>query len=246
MAEHGVRQPLQNKQPLSIIIPTAGYSHLSDCLASLSYLKNDITVHIVRTGNSWAEAVNHGIAMSSGDVILMDDDVRLTHKSRIMECIEKYGPYADILGFKLVFENKRIQHAGGMYRSGMIHHRCYNQIDIGQADFPQYVCHVTTSLAYIKRSVIDKIGVMGIYPKIKHFEDVEYSFRAIKAGFKILFTPGEAIHLETQTKSQTQDYMLEKEGLNEIIGPYLNDDSFTYIIEDLPRPYEQIQPVQLA
>ena len=66
------------------------------------------------------------------------------------------------------------------------HPKDYNEIDHGQYDFVKEVTAVGGATMIVKRSVIEKIGGSD-----EHFfygpDDVDYCFRAGKAGFKIVY-----------------------------------------------------------
>ncbi len=164
----------------------------------------------------------------------MDDDIRLLPESLLKK------PWildADIVGFKLLLPTQRIQHAGGIYQQGEITHRGYGQIDMGQFKEPQYVCHVTTSMAFIKRKVFEKIGLFAEdYPGLQ-FEDVDFSFRALKAGFKILYWPSPVIHLESQTKRTLPEFNERfLDNYVELKRRYLNGE-FINILMEYPKHY---------
>lgn len=186
---------------IDVIIPTLGKEHAIDAFKTLYHLPFPIRLHVITEGENWAQAINIGLERSTNDVLIMDDDVRLLPET--FSLFTNYKDKADILGFKLLFKDKRIQHAGGWYSNGRLGH-----IGFGERfgfDSPYYVFHCTASLLYIKRHVIEKIGHMNEFPG-QQFEDVDFSIRAIKEGFKILYIPSEAYHLESASKGQDTDF----------------------------------------
>lgn len=157
---------------------------------------------IATAGDGWVGAVNSALGLSDRDVLLMDDDVVLI--PGVFNSLEENFQKADIFGFKLLYPNGiTIQHAGGVVDRFMFTHRYYNWQDIGQAEVPMYMAHCTASLLYIKRGVIDIIGGMQKLSDYgRQFEDVDFSFRALLAGFNIMYLPGGAIHYESNTKGK--------------------------------------------
>lgn len=224
---------------VEIIIPTLGHikktAHPYSCFERLRHVPWPSRLHVITGGRSWAEAINIGLAQTDGesDVILMDDDVFL--RPDTFSDLESNYDAADIFGFKLLFADGRIQHAGGIFRGGM-GHIGFGEVDGGQYDEPAYVCHVTTSLTYIKRHVINELKGMALLPGVQ-FEDVDWSLRALKANFRILYLPGAAVHLESATKKfmpQFQEKMAE--AVAEVGRRHLSSDSFRALLETYPRP----------
>jgi len=198
-------------------------------------------LHLIYEGATWAQAVNIGIDESKepGDFLIMDDDVFLREET--FSLVEKHYNDADIFGFKLLFPDNRIQHAGGFVDGDAVTHFGYGGRPELYPD-PQYVAHVTTSLVYIKRHVIDKLGGMAIDIPGVQMEDVDFSFRALKAGFRILYLPGTAIHLESATKRNIFGTDFEnriKEAHSEIVLRHLNDEPFKQILGGFPKPLEE-------
>lgn len=190
---------------VTVVIPSKREPQLETAMASLEHLPFPYTVFISDGPGGWAKAVNEGIMMreEGGDVLLMDDDVELT--SHTFHRFNEYYDKADIFGFKLLFQDGSIQHAGGHIaytymghygRGG--HYRAFSR--------PMYVMHCTASLLYIKNHVFDRIGLMDVFPGMQ-FEDVDFSLRAINDGMSILYLPNIAYHHESLTKS--------KEGMKE-------------------------------
>ena len=195
---------------VDVIIPSKGKLNLAPLIASLRYLPFDWRLHLILEGNTWPEAVNSGIAESKYDIVLMDDDVVLMPDT-FKELNNDYKN-ADIFGFKLLFPDGSLQHAGGFIENGKIGHRGFKE-DADQYEKKEYVDHVTTSLCYIKRKVIKKLGGMATdYPGYQ-FEDVDFNIRAKRAGFKIRYLPQTAIHFESATKKQDPEFQ-DKLNLN--------------------------------
>ena len=223
-----------------LIMPTRGEDHLLRALESLHHIPFGIRFHLISAGDDWPEAVNIGLKDSCMDVILMDDDVVLW-KSTFDGFFQKYYNMADIFGFKLLYPTGEIQHAGAFVRNGTIGHIGWKCEDDGHFDEPYYVCHVTTSLVYIKRHVIEEIGGMAEdYPGMS-FEDVDFSFRALKAGFKILYVPQPAYHLESATKKKMPDFERKMlEARKELDKRHLDDPAFARMVESYPEEIKQI------
>lgn len=221
---------------VDLIIPTLKRGHVFQCLSNLSCIPWPYRLFLVTEGNTWAEAINIGLKETSGenDVILMDDDVFVTVDS--FKSLDAHYLEADIFGFKLLFPNGRIQHAGGFYQDGMIGHIAHGMENHSAFNAPYYVCHATTSLIYIKRHVLDKLkGMAEDIPGVQ-MEDVDFSFRALKSGFKIMYLPDPAIHMESATKKDFPEFR-ENIGVafREIEKRHLRDYDFVSELNSFPK-----------
>lgn len=228
--------------PVDIIIPTLRRTHAFSCFDKLHNVPWPYKLHVITTGKTWAEAINIGLKQSDkrNDVILMDDDVFITPETFLG--MSEYMDDADIFGFKLIFPGGEIQHAGGIVREENIGHIGFQEEDKGQFDKPYYVCHATTSLIYIKRHVLDAIGGMAEDIPGIQMEDVDFNFRAIKAGFKILCLPGSAIHLQSASKRFIEGFD-EKMGLayEEIKKRHFSDPVFLKKVQEYPKPLAKLE-----
>lgn len=231
------------KKTVDVIIPSMKKQHAFECIETLKYIPFGIRLHFITEGKSWPEAVNIGIKESEGDVILIDDDIRLMPDT--FKDFEKFYNRANIFGFKLLFPDGTIQHAGGFVRNNggglAIGHIGFKQPNNGKLNVPYYVCHVTASLTYIKRHVIEKLkGIAEDYEGYQ-FEDVDFSFRALKEGFRILFLPNEALHFESESKKNLPAF---KMGLNlnyeELKRRFFKEPKFVELVESFPVLDEEL------
>lgn len=221
---------------VDVVIPTMGHPHIARSLATLRYVPWPIRLILVPEGKSWWEAVNIGFSeVNKNDVILMDDDVFL--REGTFKFIDDLYGEADLFGFKLLYpDGKTIQHAGGVVRNGAIFHQGMGQPKENHND-PYFCCHVTTSLTYIKNSALRALGGMATdYPGMQ-YEDVDWSFRAINLGLKLLYTPGEAIHLESASKRMIPGYVQRfNENYMELRKRWFSEPEFVAAMEEYPKP----------
>lgn len=222
---------------IDLIIPTLRRQHAFQCLTRLHHVPWPVRLHLVTEGKTWAQAINIGLRQCTGtnDVVLMDDDVFIS--SDTLRPVDDYRNDADIFGFKLKYADGRIQHAGGIYRSGMIGHIGINEENRPAFDTPYYVCHATTSLVYVKRHVFDRIGGMAEDIPGIQCEDVDFSFRAIKQGLKILYLPSEAVHLQSASKRSLAEFSDSAVGKAwaAVFERHLQDDEFRAHVESFPK-----------
>lgn len=220
---------------VDLIIPTLNKPHSKLCLEYLSHYYF-VGKHIfVNEGKNWPTAINIGLSRTdkTSDVVLMDDDIFLMPNS--FSYVSAYYNDADIFGFKLLFTDGTIQHAGGVFSGGNVGHRFFREPDNGQADKRCYLAHVTTSLIYIKREVIEKIGGMAEDYPGEQMEDVDFCLRALKAGFKIMYLPSPAVHLESATKREMPHFNIKMaQNMVELRRRHFQDQEFMKKIESYP------------
>ena len=223
---------------VDIIIPTLRRIHAFKCLRELYSVPWPYKLNLVTDGFSWSQAVNIGLnRVQDNDVILMDDDVIIN--SSTFKTIDDYYDEADMFGFKLYFPTGPIQHAGAYYKDGHIFHFGHTELDKPDYDVPRYVCHVTTSLCYIKNSTLKKVGLMDENIPGVQFEDVDFCFRVLKAGLKILYLPSPAVHMESATKRDSIMGFSNKmsEAYSFVKMKHLNDEKFIKELESYPKQF---------
>jgi len=217
-------------KPASIIIPAwNGARWIADCLRAIEPQRRpDDEVIVVDNGSTdatpdavardfpWARlvrlernlgfsgGVNRGLAVARGDaLILINQDVVLREG-----CLDALRQRLDdnrpaIVGCKLLYPDGRtIQHAGGIirYPRAETDHRGYRQPDDGSWDTFAEVDYVTGAVFVLDRTVLRTVGLFdeGFYPA--YYEEVDYCFRARKAGFAVIYEPSAvAIHHESQS-----------------------------------------------
>jgi hypothetical protein len=175
-----------------------GKEHLQILLDSLDRFSfgGMAQTHIVENVSPYASAVNRGLDMCTGDVLLLNDDIIFMdgwHK-----CITE--GVGDIRGFKLLYDpGFVIQHAGGcIARDFTTRHVGQHCWDLGQFQIISIMPYVTFGAVFIKKEVLDKVGRLSQFSKI-FFEDVDYCIRAWEAGFTVFYNPISLIHNEAAT-----------------------------------------------
>lgn len=142
------------------------------------------------------------ILLLNNDCIVFDKDF-LYHGIKVAEADSRCG----IVGGKILFwpDTKRIWSTGGYitFWSGE-KHIGYGEIDKGQYDKIAERCFISGALMLIKREVIDQIGLL---PEVYFFgkEEWEFSTRARKAKFKLLYHPEFSVYHEASNSHEWTD-----------------------------------------
>ena len=157
----------------------------------------------------FAANVNRGIRASDPghDVVVLNSDT--IARRGWLACLQQ-GAVKDhrigIIGAKLLYPDGRIQFAGTVRNPGapewFDHRFRFKPANWGPASVPQTVLAVTGACMYIKREVIDQVGLLDeAYPMA--YEDVDYCLRAWQAGYRVLYWPdAELTHLESVTRGR--------------------------------------------
>jgi GT2 family glycosyltransferase len=175
----------------------------------LNLLRNIAGAEVVagEANAGFAANANRGIraADPAHDVIVLNSDmVALRGWLEALQYASSRGEEIGIIGGKLLYEDDRIQFGGTVRNLGapewFDHRYRFRRRDWGPANVPQPVLSVTGACMYIRREVIEQIGLFDEqYPMA--YEDVDICLRAWQAGFKVMYWPtAELYHLESVTR----------------------------------------------
>lgn len=195
------------------IIVVDDYCKDDNCL-KLQTLADSKTRIIFREQNGgFAKAVNTGLreVPEDNDVVILNSDIE-AHPGWLKGL--QYGAYefgenVGIVGPKLLYPDGRIQSAGS-YRNTedtewFDHYYRFQDKDYGPANVPQYCVGITGACQYIKRELIDKIGILDEGFAFA-FEDADYCLRSWEEGYRTLYFPASVLtHHESATRAKNKD-----------------------------------------
>jgi GT2 family glycosyltransferase len=131
---------------------------------------------------------------SNPDYILLLNNDTVTDPDFLSELVQagEARKEVGILNPKIYFYDNPdvLWYAGGKLSllRGVARHRGFGKIDRGQFDQPRAVNFITGCAFFIKREVIEKIGLLD-EEMFCYGEDADWSLRAIKAGYKGWYVP---------------------------------------------------------
>ena len=176
--------------PTSIIVPSRFPDIFVDCCESLNKFAPTQNKVLVRDGHDivdpsdwttiqgpegpfiYSRNINLGIKQTSGDVLLVNDDVRFVSPDTV-EAMEKiFATHADIG----ILSPRIIGGVGNADQSGVTEHLRYTSTRIC------FICSL------IRRSVIDAIGLLDERFTGYGYDDDDYCRRSTDAGFKMAVT----------------------------------------------------------
>jgi len=199
---------------------------LQNCIASILENVSNPQIYIFKNDIGWLQACNQVMQNTKNDLILLNDDtIVLTdivaEMSRLAYSDDKIG----IVGGKSLSHTQERINNYGIYvgTDGNSAHKHFGsprnsvKVEVQKA--------VEGSCMFIKRAVIDDIGVFDEGFGMGYREEVDYCFRAREAGWKIMSTPkAEYVHLVNQTHGRVGivndkfDYFMSKWGTKLKLG----------------------------
>lgn len=138
-------------------------------------------------------AIRYALKEGADYVYLLNNDTEveknvLNELVKVAESDEKIG----MVGSKIYFMDKPdiISYAGGVMNLplGWSHHIGNGEKDRSQYDQKREVGFITACSLLVKKSVIDKIGLMDA-GYFAYAEEADWEIRARQAGFKLVYTP---------------------------------------------------------
>jgi GT2 family glycosyltransferase/glycosyltransferase involved in cell wall biosynthesis len=143
----------------------------------------------------FAANVNRGLRAThpQHDVVLLNSD--MTAEPGWLACLQyaaSRGRDIGIVGGRLLYRDNRIQYAGTVRNLGapewFDHRYRFKPANFGPAQVSQLVLAATGACMYIKRELIERIGLFDeAYPMA--YEDVDYCLRAWEAGYQVSYAP---------------------------------------------------------
>jgi GT2 family glycosyltransferase len=168
----------------------------------LENYKNELDLRIIRNerNKSFSESINQGADMASSEyLLLLNNDIYIENENWLQSMVDvlDYEEKTVIVGSKLLFPNKNIQHAGILFSKDKIpYHFCYNLKDNWLADIKTIVPGVTFACALIRKNVFDELnGLSTEYPD-GNYEDVDFCLRARQKGYDAVYEPRSILYHE--------------------------------------------------
>lgn len=187
----------------------------------LANVKNPIFM-VYKNDEGWLTANNRMLNSVNTDVLLLNDDTIVV--SDIVEHMKNVAYHsflnAGIVGGKALAPNNEtvINYGITVFTDGNTSHRFYGKHK-SEINFIQEQQAIEGSCMYIRRDVIDKIGVFDTRYGAGYRAEVDFAFRAREAGYKIHSSPdAEYIHFQSAThgklgiKNDTFDIFKEQWG----------------------------------
>lgn len=206
----------------TILVPTYfGNQMTINCIGSILAWVPNAKILVYKNDIGWLKACNTLVESLSTDIILLNDDTYLL--SNIVQEMQTLA-YSDnkigIVGGKALEPKQQHVINYGIYIApdGNTAHKHYGAFRDTPLEVEEQRA-VEGSCMYIKREVINNIGLFDEGYGMGYREELDLCFRAREAGYRVVSCPtAEYIHFTSQTNSKvgihntTYDYFMSKWG----------------------------------
>lgn len=182
---------------------------------SVPFLKDkfpEVRVIVKETNSGFAQTVNMGVAKAKGDVVvLLNSDV--APETGFLAALLKH--FSDPMVFAVGCLEKNPETEGTVLRGRAVAHwwRGLYVHNKGETDKPDTAWASGGSSAF-RKGLWDRLGGMDEIYNPFYWEDIDLSYRAMKAGFTVLFEPKAVVwHFHQKGAIKTQ---FEKERVDQI------------------------------
>lgn len=219
----------------------------SDDPATLHFLgdlqSRDQRVRVVRDPSpfNYAALNNMAVSLATGDLIcLLNNDIEVIQPDWLEEMVTQLQrPYVAAVGAKLLFANRKIQHAGVFLGLGGIAAHGHRGFDgreggyFGRANLTQEVSAVTAACLLVRRSAWEQVGGLDAEHLAVAFNDVDFCLRLREANYRVIYTPfAVLIHHESVTRGDdllpehVERFRREEAWMHHRWGEKLQSDQF--------------------
>jgi GT2 family glycosyltransferase len=201
---------------------------------------------------NFSAACNAGAAAARGDLLLfLNNDIEVIQPDWLDELVRwAQRPEVGIVGAKLLYPDRTIQHAGVVFGLGLVGHIFSRAPEGASGVFGSSECYrdylaVTGACQMMRKDVFRQLG--GYDERFRLvFSDVVLCLEARKAGYRVVYTPhARLVHHESYTRKRDdspQDMELLARYLRAtgfVEDPYLHPDlNPKFLVPALRPPFD--------
>jgi GT2 family glycosyltransferase len=193
-----------------IVVDNASTDNWEQALAPF---KAAIRHHRLSFNTGFATAVNVGIQLSRGEIIILLNQDAIVQASWLNALLARFeaSPQAAIVGSKCMRADGTIDHAGGIIRLPLFYTAHFG---LGEPDLPPYnqpyqPDYVTGAALALRRALLDRVGWFdqGFYPA--YYEETDLCLRARDAGYEVWYEPA-AVVLHQSNQMPLEQMSIER------------------------------------
>jgi|FEC22Drversion2_1045045.scaffolds.fasta_scaffold00324_23 O-antigen biosynthesis protein len=172
-----------------------------------------IRVDIQKSPFNFSRQVNRGIHLSNGEhVLLLNNDIQVISDEWLKEMVSCLRlPNVGIVGAKLLYPNKRLQHAGVIVGLGGLAGHWYEGAmanfpgPFGRLNVRQSLSAVTGACMLVSRACLQDVGKFDEQHFAVAYNDVDFCLRAAARGLRTVWTPfATLIHHESASRGSDE------------------------------------------
>jgi GT2 family glycosyltransferase len=178
---------------------------------------------------NFSRATNKGIARAKGQkILLLNNDIQIISPGWLKEMVSCFDyPDVGVVGAKLLYPNRTLQHAGVIVGFGGLAGHWYERHEenfpgpMGRLWVRQTMSSVTGACLMISREAFEQVGPLDEERFAIAYNDVDLCLRAIEKGFRVIWTPFACcIHNESasrgsdETPTNIERFRREKQSLS--------------------------------
>lgn len=213
---------------VTILIPTYfGAPLVTNCVNSIMQQVTNPRILVYKNDVGWLKACNELMSSTLTDVIVLNDDtIILSDIVQEMKTLAYSDPKIGIVGGKSIAPDGQHVNNYGIFIApdGNTAHKYYGE-DKNAVTEVVTQKSVEGSCMYIKRQVINDIGLFDENFGMGYREEIDYCYRAREKGYEVVSCPtAEYIHLVGQTSarlgiwSDKYEYFMSKWGVKLATG----------------------------
>jgi GT2 family glycosyltransferase len=177
---------------------------------------------------NFSAACNAGAAAGRGDLLLfLNNDIEIIDAGWLEELVRwAQLPHVGVVGAKLLYPDRSIQHAGIVFGLGLVGHIFSRAPEgasgiFGSCEWYRNYLAVTGACQMMRREVFDRLG--GYDERFRlSFSDVVLCLEAWKAGYRVVYTPyARLVHHESYTRRRA-----DRAEDQELLVQYLETSGF--------------------
>jgi GT2 family glycosyltransferase len=171
------------------------------------------SVHIQEERFNFSRSINRGISIAKGDgILLLNNDIEILEQNWLKEMVSCLDyPETGIVGAKLLYPDRTIQHAGviaglgGLAGHWFIGHDEAFPGPMGRLRVRMSLSVVTGACMLISRPCIEQTGLFDDEVFGVAYNDVDYCLRATSRGFRVVWTPfATLVHHESASRGSDE------------------------------------------
>ena len=164
-------------------------SFVKEKFPGITIVENDV--------NNFARALNLGIAHAKGNYIAFLNNDTIVDKmwlEGLLAVIEGDGRIG-VVQSKIMFSDRETINSVGVEEEKHFYFKDigFNERDHGQYENTKEMAYYTGASVILRRACIDSVGLVD-EDFIMFFEDIDYSIRCKKAGWKIFYSPESVVY----------------------------------------------------